>query len=45
MNEKIKYYKTWVQYKEINHETSDITAPKLEGLEEMLFAFITFLMI
>ena len=44
MNEKIKYHKAWDQHKAINHETSDFTVPKLDGFEEMLFAFITFLM-
>lgn len=36
-----KYYRTWEQYKEEHPTVSDFAAEKLQGLEELMFTYIT----
>lgn len=40
-----QYYKSWPEYKTENPGVSDFGAPKLQGLEEMLYGFIMFLLV
>lgn len=44
-----KYYKTWGEYMaehpEIDGKQAAVMAPKMQGYEEMMFAFIMFLCI
>jgi len=40
-----KYYKTWGEYKTLNPEVSDFGQSKLQGLEETMFRYFTFLLI
>ena len=40
-----KYYRTWEQFKAEYPEVSDLGEPKLQGLEDMLFQYLIFLLL